>query len=87
MGVPFPPVAAGSLQIPPLLAPNAMRIVPLGGLGDVGRLSGGRLDPLLLDGQVAGHLERLVVVRLGPVMRRLVMPMLVFAAVAPWLPT
>jgi ribonuclease J len=35
--VPFPPVAAGSLQIPPLLAPNAMRIVSLGGLGDVGR--------------------------------------------------
>ena len=33
----LPPVAAGSLQIPPLLAPNAMRIVSLGGLGDVGR--------------------------------------------------
>jgi ribonuclease J len=35
--VPFPHVAAGSLQIPPLLAPNAMRVVSLGGLGDVGR--------------------------------------------------
>ena len=30
-------MAAGSLQIPPLLSPNAMRIVSLGGLGDVGR--------------------------------------------------
>jgi len=30
-------VAAGSLQIPPLLSPSAMRIVSLGGLGDVGR--------------------------------------------------
>jgi ribonuclease J len=36
-GCTLPPVAAGSLQIPPLLAPNAMRIVSLGGLGDVGR--------------------------------------------------
>jgi ribonuclease J len=33
----LPPVAAGSLQIPPLLTPNAMRVVSLGGLGDVGR--------------------------------------------------
>jgi ribonuclease J len=30
-------VVARSLQIPPLLAPNAMRVVSLGGLGDVGR--------------------------------------------------
>ena len=30
-------MVAGSLQIPPLLVPNAMRIVSLGGLGDVGR--------------------------------------------------
>jgi ribonuclease J len=36
-GCTLPPVAAGSLQIPPLLAPSAMRIVSLGGLGDVGR--------------------------------------------------
>ena len=30
-------MAVSSLQIPPLLAPNAMRIVSFGGLGDVGR--------------------------------------------------
>ena len=33
----LPPVAASSLQSPPPLAPDALRIIPLGGLGDVGR--------------------------------------------------
>ena len=35
--VALPPVAASSLKSPPPLATNAMRIIPLGGLGDVGR--------------------------------------------------
>jgi ribonuclease J len=41
-------VAAGSLQIPPLLVPNAMRIVSLGGLGDVGR----NMSVVEFDGQL-----------------------------------
>ena len=35
--VALPPVAASSLKSPPPLATNTMRIIPLGGLGDVGR--------------------------------------------------
>jgi ribonuclease J len=35
--VALPPVAASSLQSPPLLADDTLRIIPLGGLGDVGR--------------------------------------------------
>ena len=30
-------MATGSLQNPPLLAPDTMRVIPLGGLGDIGR--------------------------------------------------
>ena len=46
--VAFPPVAVSSLQIPPLLAPNAMRVVALGGLGDVGR----NMAAIEFDGQL-----------------------------------
>jgi ribonuclease J len=41
-------VAVSSLQIPPLLAPNAMRVVALGGLGDVGR----NMAAIEFDGQL-----------------------------------
>src|SRR6476659_6433937 len=46
--VAFRPVVATSLQIPPLLAPNTMRVVALGGLGDVGR----NMAAIEFDGQL-----------------------------------
>ena len=41
-------MVATSLQIPPLLAPNTMRVVALGGLGDVGR----NMAAIEFDGQL-----------------------------------
>ena len=41
-------MVVGSLQIPPLLASNAMRVVALGGLGDVGR----NMAAIEFDGQL-----------------------------------